>query len=278
MLSEEGLEHDYHEYLGKLSAMFQIALGIAGLLGALIANWSFPIIMWLSVIPQFVCLLISFQITDGNKVANKVGNIVADLKEGVSVFIHNANLRLLSITDIIDYSLGESGYQFQSAFFNTLIPIWAVGIARTLQNIGAAVGFHFSGKIINKFKAVPVLFFGEIFSKITTFTALIFPTAFSPFLMSTNSFLYGTASTATSSLMQKEFTDKQRATMSSLNSFMGSLFFGIIAFVTGLFADKIGPRDALLILQVASLIVVYLLWKLYKMNKPLPSSSFLKYN
>jgi MFS family permease len=267
MLSEEGLEHDYHEYLGKLSAMFQVALGIAGLLGALIANWSFPIIMWLSVIPQFICLFISFQITDGNKVANKVGNIITDLKEGIGVFIHNANLRLLSITDIIDYSLGESSYQFQSAFFNTLIPIWAVGIARALQNIGAAIGFHFSGKIINKFKAVPVLFFGEIFSKLTTFTALIFPTAFSPFLMSTNSFLYGTASTATGSLMQKEFTDKQRATMSSLNSFAGSLFFGVLAFVTGLFADKLGPRNALLILQILSLVVLGLLWKLYRINR-----------
>jgi MFS family permease len=267
MLSEEGLEHDYHIYYGRLSSMFQIALGSAGILGALIANWSFPLVMWLSIVPQFICVIISSQIADGAIANKEKGNIIGDLKEGLGTFFHNANLRLLSITDIIDYGLGETSYQFQAAFYNTLLPIWAVGFAKSLSNIGAAIGFHFSGKVINKFKAVPVLFFGELYSKVSSFTALLLPTIFSPFLISTNSFFYGTGSVASGSLMQKEFTDKQRATMSSLNSFGGSLFFGILAFATGFFADKLGPRSALLIVQVMSLVVVGLLWKLYRMDK-----------
>jgi len=55
--------------------------------------------------------------------------------------------------------------------------------------------------------------------------------------------------------------------MSSLNSFGGSLFFGIIAVVTGFSADKLGPRGAMLIIETMSLVVVGLIWKLYKINK-----------
>lgn len=267
MLSEEGMGHDYHEYLGRLSSMFQIALAVSGVLGALIATWSFPLIMWLSVIPQLICLFIGFRIIDSKKIIEHTDSILTHLKEGLTVFFRNSDLRLLSIASILDYGIGETSYQFQAAFYNMVLPIWAVGVAKTLSNVGAAIGFRFSGKIISKFKAINILLFGELYSKVTNFTALIFPTALSPFLMATNSVFFGTGSVAESSLMQKEFTDKQRATMSSLNSFAGSLFFGLFAFMTGLFADRIGPRNALLINQVISLSVIWVTIKLIRVHR-----------
>lgn len=267
MLSEEGLEHDYHIYSGKLSSMFQIALGASGLIGAFLANWSFQLIMWLSVIPQIICLYLSFQIIDSNKIRSGTNNVLQDLREGLFAFTHNVNLRLLSITSIWGFASGETSYQFQAAFYNTVLPVWAIGIAKTLSNIGATIGFYFAGKVINRFGSFKTLLFGEIYSKLSNFISLIFPTPISPFLMSSNSFFYGTESTAEGSLLQKEFSDKQRATMSSLNSFAGSFFFGIFAFLIGLFADKLGARNALLILSISSLPIVWLRWKLLKINK-----------
>ena len=271
MLSEEGLEHDYHSYLGKLSSLFQVALAISGLLGALIANWSFPLIMWLSVIPQLLCVFISFKIIDSSKVVRHTTSIFFDLKEGLMEFVHNSNLRLLSIASILDYGIGETSYQFQAAFYNTVLPIWLVGVAKTLSNVGAAIGFRFSGKIIGKFKALNTLIFGQIYSRIVNVAGLVFPTILSPFLMSTSSIFFGTGSVAESSLMQKEFTDKQRATMSSLNSFAGSLFFGIFAFITGLFADRVGPRNALLLNQILSFLVIWVTLKLFRSQRKQPA-------
>ncbi len=267
MLSEEGVEHDYHVYSGKLSAMFQAALAISGLLGALIANWSFALVMWISVVPQFLCLLISMQVADGKKSAPKEGTVFTDIAEGVKVFIRNPKLRLLSMTNILDYGIGEASYQFQAAFYNTVLPIWAVGLVKTLSNIFATIGFQFSGKVINKFKAIPVLIFGELYSKTISFLALIFATFVSPFLMSTTSLFFGFSSVASDSLLQKEFTDNQRATLSSLNSFMGSMFFAAFVFCMGFVADKIGARSALLVAQLFSVVTLGLLWKLYRLNK-----------
>jgi hypothetical protein len=67
-----------------------------------------------------------------------------------------------------------------------------------------------------------------------------------------------------SSLMQKEFTDEQRATMGSLNSLAGSLFFSLISVMLGLVADQVGPTKALLGLQGFSLIQMFIYGRLVK--------------
>lgn len=266
MLSEEGMEHDYHVYSGKLSSVFQVALGVSGLLGAFLVHWSFPLIMWLSVIPQLFCLIIASQIENSKAIQTAQKNMWSDLKEGLSAFIHNPNLRLLSASSIVSFGLGETSYQFQAAFYATLLPVWAIGIAKTLLNVGAAIGFYFSGKVINKFGDKVTLFGGQVYSIISTFIALIVPTVASPFLMASNSFFYGTGSTAQSSLLQKEFTDRQRATMSSMNTFAGSLFFGVYAFFIGSLADHLGPRSALFILEACTLPVLLIMWKLVRLK------------
>lgn len=275
VLADEGMEHEYHTYYGKLTSMFQIALGVSGLLGAVIANWSFPLIMWLSVVPQVICLFLSLQIIDSTRVIERTTSIMKDLKEGISAFFNNSNLRLLSITSIWGFASGETSYQFQAAFYNTVLPVWAIGIAKTLSNVGATIGFYFAGKVIKRYGNFKILFFGEIYSKFITLVSYIFATSLSPFLMSTTSFFYGTGSTAEGTLMQREFTDKQRATMSSLNSFAGSLFFGIFTFLVGLFADRVGPRISLLVLSMSSAPIIWLLWILLKKNKITEAKSML---
>lgn len=267
LLSEEGLQEEFHTYSGKLSAMFQIALVTSGLLGAVIANWSFPLVMWLSVIPQIICFGISFQITDAKQKAAPQSHILKDLQEAFYGFKNNANLRMLSYSSIISYATGETVYEFQAAFYNLLIPIWLVGVVSSLSNVFAAIGFYFSGKAIKRFKAISVLLASGIYSKGVDILALIFPTVLSPFVMASTSLFFGLGSTASTSLMQKDFTDKQRATMSSLNSFAGSLAFGILTLIAGLFADHIGPAKALLIIQIISLPSIWLVWKLYKVSQ-----------
>lgn len=68
-------------------------------------------------------------------------------------------------------------------------------------------------------------------------------------------------------LMQKEFTNEQRATMGSLNSFAGSILFGILAFLLGFLADKVSPARALLILQICQIGNLWIYWKLFKHHK-----------
>jgi MFS family permease len=267
MLSEEGLADEYHHYSGKLDSMFQAALAVSGILGAFIANWSFPLLMWLSVIPQLLCLCISFQIVDSKKIVLESTNMSNHLKEAVLAFFQNPKLRVLNITSVMGFSIGETAYQFQATFYNLVLPIWAVGVAKTASNAFAFLGYQISGKVISKYKPFPIVAAGYIYSWISNIVALIFPTPISPFLMSSNSIFHGLGSTASGTLLQQEFTDKQRATMSSLNSFSGSLAFGVVAYFTGFVADRVGPIKTMILLQIIMLPTFWFLWKLYHISK-----------
>ncbi len=266
-LTESKKGDNYPSVLGKIRSMFAIALAISAVLGGFIANSSFAAVMWLSVISQLICLSISLFLKEPEIHSLKSGNIYLHLKEAFSNFVQNRKIRLISISSGIVFGIGESVWQFQAAFYQMLWPIWAIGIAKTLSNLGAFISFRISGKLIEKFSAVKILLASNIYSRISNIFAVVFPSFASPLLMSSNSLWYGVAQVSKSSLLQKEFTNKQRATMGSLDSLLENIFFGIVAVSLGLLADKLTPTKALLISQVLLLPTIWLYWKLYKSNK-----------
>jgi MFS family permease len=263
-LAQTKEEHKYDEFLGKTSSMFQIALASSAILGGVLANWSFAFVMWLSVIPQILCTILSFLLVDPTVHSKESGNIFGDFKKAFLYFLRNKKLRLLSLSSVIGYAFGESSYQFQSAFYNTIWPLWAIGIAKTLSNLGAAVSFYFSGKLIKKFDSLKILVADNLVNRLVNIIAIVFPSVFSPILMSSTSLFFGVTTVARSSLMQKEFTTEQRATMGSLDSFAGSILFGIVAFSVGLVADTLSPARAFLILQIFMFANLWVYWRLFK--------------
>lgn len=266
-LSEVGNQHNYDEYLGRTSAMFQIALALSGILGSILAVWSYALIMWLSVIPQLLCFILAFFLIEPKIFTKRSGNIYQHLQDAYKHFITNKKLRLLSISSVLGYGFGEASYQFQSAFYNTLWPVWAIGIAKALSNIGASVSFHYSGRLIKKFNGLKILIIDNIFNRCVNIISTAFPSVFSPLLMSTTSIFFGVTTVTKNSLMQKEFSNGERATMGSLNSFAGSIFFGIIAILLGFTADHLSPSRAFLLLQIFQLFNLWMYWKLFRHYK-----------
>lgn len=262
-LADDGLEGEYGEHLGKTSSTEQLALGISAAIGSVIASFSFTYLMWLSVISQVIMLVVSYGFVEPKSRKKLDANIYSHMKEAFNLFIHNRKLRLLSITTIIDYSFSEMMYQFRAAFITMVWPLWAVGLSNVLNNFGATLSFHYSGKILRKYKATSLLFFNTIRGKITGLIAYGIPTFISPFLMATGSLMYGVSSVAVNKLMQKEFSDHQRATMSSLNSLGSSLGFAVMSLILGGLADAMNPAKALLTFNIISLPIIYLYWLIF---------------
>ncbi len=263
-LEETRHEHEYAEYLGKISSMFQVALAASAVLGGILASWSFPLIMWLSVIPQLCCVVLSFHIREPKIHSAMSGNIFQHLRMAVKKFRENKQLRLLTFSHIVGYGFGEAGFQFQSAFYNSIWPVWAIGFAKTFSYLFATFSFRISGKLIKRFGGIEVIIADNIYNRFVNIIATLFPTILSPLLMSSTSIFHGITSVAKSTLLQKEFTNEQRATMGSLNSFAGSIFFGIVAFVLGSVADSLSPARALFLLQVFQIGNLWIYWKLFK--------------
>ncbi|MGH2497114.1 MAG: MFS transporter [Ktedonobacteraceae bacterium] len=270
-VAASGDEQNYHDYYGKVTSMLSFSAAIAVVLGAIIAYWSFPLALWLSVIPQLLCVFIAFQFVEPPMRRKQSESIFTHIREALRYLVTNKKLRLLSIAGIIDTSVGGVSLRFRPAFYQTLWPVWAIGFARVIQYSGQAISFRASGKILNRFRAIKVLIFNTSVSKVIAILALLFPTVVSPVLLSSSGILYGPSAVASNTLLQREFTDRQRATIASINSFFGSIFFAIFGAIFGIFADRIGPAMSLLIAQLFLLPIILLYWLVFhaeKQHKP----------
>lgn len=263
-LADDGLESEYDEYLGKTSSTEQLALGLSALAGGVIATFSFNYLLWLSVLSQATMLYVSYLFIEPKSRKRSDTNLFAHLREAVKLFITNKKLRLLSFASIINYSFSEMMYQFRAAFISMVWPLWAVGLANVLSNIGATLSFYFSGKIIKRFKAVNILLFRGFWTKSASFIAYGIPSIFSPLILATSSLLFGVGSVVESKLMQAEFSDHQRSTMASLNSLVGNIVFAIMSVILGSLADAMSPAKALFILNLASMPIIYIYYQLFK--------------
>lgn len=266
-LLQERKEKNFGIHLGKISSIEQFALGVAAALGGILSLWGFAILLGLSVCAQAVCLVLSLFFTEPSVHSRKSGNIYNHLKESVQYFVKNKKLRTLNIATMLSFGLGEASYSFISAFYATVWPLWAVSLAKMFHNIGASTGFWFSGKIVNKFGATTILIWGNIYNRVVNIIASGFPSLISPLLVASTSLRYGPTSVAKNILLQKEFTGPERATMGSLNSLSGSIFFAIVAYGMGFVADKVGPAQSFLLIQFLSFIHLFLYIKLARMKQ-----------
>lgn len=263
-LAETGKTEEYSDNLGRLSSLFQVALALSALLGSFIANWSFAWVMWLSVIPQIMCLLISLRLVEPKVVVSKESNPYAHFKEAWQLLVNNVRLRWIALASVIGTSAGEAIFLFNATFIASLWPIWAIGVQKFLANMGAFVSFLTAGKLIKKYGEYPVMFWSRVYGRVTSVIAYAFPTLLSPLILASHSLLYGSITVADSTLQQKEFSNKQRATMGSVISFGHSLGTAVMTLLIGYLGDVYGPVKALLIMQIPQTFPLFIYWRLWR--------------
>ncbi|WHT16245.1 MFS transporter [Crossiella sp. CA-258035] len=257
-LLEAGREEEFPRHSGRVNSMFQLALALAAPLGGVIAGlWSLRAVVVLSVLPQVLCLLVALRVREPRVRGPLAPNALAHLGSALRGIRGNPVLRRMTLVSALRYS-GESAAQLSPAFVAGLWPLWALGLWRTFGHGVAFAGFRVSGWVIGRVGAARTLLFAELFDHVANFVALIKPTVFSPVLL--GSPLYGMSATAQQTLLQREFTDRERATMGSLASLLGSVLYALVALGAGLLADRWGIVVALLGIQAVVLIALPLAW------------------
>jgi MFS family permease len=265
-----GREAEFHDYLGRTASMFQIALATSAIIGGFIGNFSLRLLMFISVIPQVVTLLVSFFFFDipaaESGEPDQRANPFLHLGKSLKLFAHNPALRRISIASAWSNAFGEGGYQFQAAFIAGIWPVWAIGIAKTLGNVSAAISFRFSGAVIKRFGMLRSSLFGRIYGRILMTVAVTWVTRVSPLLMSLGGLMFGVQSVADGALMHREYSDEQRATMGSISSLLGSVFFALASVLIGFMADRFSPRLSFLFIQLLMVPPIIILGFQHRLN------------
>jgi len=262
-LQKSGKKINYHHEYGKMNSWLELSGFLGVFIGSLLASRSLSLLFTLSILPRILATIISLGFVDPKVKKKKIENVVHHLKDSWQIYKNNIKIRLLSIADIIGY-VGGVTWNFQSAFYNLFLPTWATSMVMSVNFFTSFVSFRLSGKLIRKYKAVKVLFYSEIYCRILVLFAHFFPTIASPFIIATASVSYGPSVVAKSTILQNEFTNEQRATMTSINSFVGNIMYSVSAVFVGMAADKFGVAKSLLFVQLLMVTISIIYYKLFK--------------
>lgn len=267
-LLEAGREEEFPRHAGRANSMFQIALALAAPIGGVVAGaWSPRAVVVLSVVPQVLCVLVALRVREPRVHGPLESNVPAHLGSALRGIRRNPVLRRMALVSALRCS-SESAAQLSPVFVAGLWPLWALGLWRTFGHGVAFVGFRVSGWVIGRVGAARTLLFGELFDNLVNFVALVMPTVFSPVLLGSPA--YGMSTIAQQTLLQREFTDQERATMGSLASLLGSVLYALVALGAGLVADRWGIVPALLAIQAVVLIALPLAWWVHAHAPSLP--------
>lgn len=270
-LLEAGREEEFPRHSGRVNSMFQIALALAAAIGGMVAGaWSLRGVVVLSVVPQVLCVLVALRVREPRVHGPLESNVLVHLGSALRGIRRNPVLRRMTLVSALRYS-SESAAQLSPVLVAGLWPLWALGLWRTFGHGVAFVGFRVSGRVIGRVGAARTLLFGELFDNVANFVALIKPTVFSPVLLGSPA--YGMSTIAQQTLLQREFTDRERATMGSLASLLGSVLYALVALGAGLVADRWGIVAALLAIQAVVLIALPLAWWVHAHASSLPAGA-----
>ncbi|SEH04109.1 Predicted arabinose efflux permease, MFS family [Nonomuraea solani] len=270
-LLEAGREEEFPRHSGRVNSMFQIALALAAAIGGVVAGaWSLHVVVVLSVVPQVLCVLVALRVREPRVHGPLESNVLVHLGSALRGIRRNPVLRRITLVSALRYS-SESAAQLSPVFVAGLWPLWALGLWRTFGHGVAFVGFRVSGWVIGRVGAARTLLFGELFDNMANFVALVKPTVFSPVLLGSPA--YGMSTIAQQTLLQREFTDRERATMGSLASLLGSVLYALVALGAGLVADRWGIVAALLAIQAVVLIALPLAWWVHARASSLPAGA-----
>jgi MFS family permease len=264
-LKQDGQEAHYAEHKGKLGSIGSFAAAAGALVSGFIASIAFVYVAWASLVTALLALGCAFFFVEpARRGRSENETFFSHLREAVMQFKHNAKLRNLSIASTLDWGLGGSANVFQVAFVATLWPTWAIGFAQVARDLSYAVAGWFSGRVLKFFGSERWLFGVSFARSAIGLVAYGFPTVASPAILAVDDALVAPAHAAQSELMQKEFTEHQRATIDSLNSLMGNLFMGICSIGLGFLADYIGVAHSLVVTQILLLPILYVYFLVLK--------------
>lgn len=246
-MEELGRSDQFDILYAKSSGWNQIGLGVSALSAAVITYYfSLQTLAWCSFVLAIGQLIIAFLYVEPKEIKKK--HQVTSFKHFLIAFRklkRNRRLRFYAIIDTFSRAVGFASHRFESAYFATLIPEWLINIARLCKQICGTISF-FLFPYVKKWRMIP-LFFGSMAANVIIRSiGVCINTVATPFIMAGVNLFYGVEQTSGTTILQKEFSAAQRATMKSIISFMSNLVQAAMLFFFGWLADFSSPRTAIL--------------------------------
>ena len=259
-----GEKDEFHSFYAKNNIALEVGGIISAITGTVLAAISYSLVLWISVVPEVLAVLVTFSMIEPPRLSPLSGNMFSHLGDVFRYYKKNSHLRMMSIASIIGGGVGGAAWNMMPAYYNQYVPLRYVGSMLSANYLWSTIGFRASDWFMKRFNPASILIFSEAYARIVSFMALVGSTVASPFVMMLAGITYGPSDTAKQHLLHEEFTDAQRATMDSLNSLVTSIVYAFFLVLAGYLADRYSPRFSLLVCNIFMVPVFFICRSTYK--------------
>ena len=248
-------ENKYDIVYARSKSFSQIGLATGALLAALVTYfYSLNILAWVSTLPALGQAIVTLFFVEPNTYIKEEKSSFKHFLAAWKDLCKNRKLQILAIIQMLNKGIGYPAYRLEGVYFNMLIPTWMVNITRVIKQLSGAISFSIT-PYIRKLGFFKILLLSSIGNVLIRSVGVVLNNFASPFIISLVNLFYGSETTAESALLQKELSQKQRATMGSIVSLVGGLFKAIMYYVIGLIADAFSIYFAIVLLIVCKAVV-----------------------
>ncbi len=256
-LQNLGKSDRLHKFLGKkIDFAIHSALFISCIIGGFLAfEFDYTFVLWMTVIPNIICLFISFFFTETQTYSLNGLRALVHLKRSLKGFgVKKNSLKIFAVTSL--ESIQQAVYRMEIVFIKTLMPLWGIGIYKGLVHLALSISFFNSGKIIEKQGHKKSAIEGQIIFAIIQVIAYSLTIIISPALLIISYLFKGYSQNATKVLVLHSLSNKERATMDSILSMSNSLIASFMFIIMGLLAEYMGLSYAAITLIIFRMLLV----------------------
>lgn len=244
-LKEEGRENSYKKIIGTYMALWPLGASLGAIIGGYIAKYSLQATVSASFIPIVIIFILSFFLKEPLYEKEQQKNILRHMFRTSKTVISNKQILLLLLASFVMLAFGEIVHLISPLFFKFKeIPIEYFGWIGAFGSAFSSLGHYLSHNISERFGNKLTLIIATLLSPIVTLLATISPGILVIIIWSISGLFFGIKNPIISHLINIEVDSGKRATIMSINSFMGQLGVAIMAPLIGYWADLYSIQTA----------------------------------
>jgi large-conductance mechanosensitive channel len=245
----------YHKIYARITSYYQFALFMGSLIGAVVAFYSMRLAIILNILPLTIALGLSLVVVEPRCKAVPETSFIKQFIAAIKNLWRNRRLRYVATGNGLNYGLNESAYSFNSVFISQFVPVWALGIFKSLGHLLNSFGAHLSNRIARKIGIGRTAGYGLVTDNFMNIVSVLCNSILTPIVRLGSPLAEGVYSPAINTITQNEIPSKIRATTLSIASIFASLCYSGAAVIVGYLADITSPYWALLAAYTMALIM-----------------------
>lgn len=247
-LKEERKEHHYKMVIGTFYALWPVGASIGSIIGGYLAKVSLSFPVGLSLIPLLFAFILTLMLKEPKYKKEEHKNVLKHMFNSSKIIIQNKQLIILAIGGFILMAFGETIHLLGPLFFKFKeIPIelfgWVTAFVFGFSSLGHYYSHTISEKIGNKKTLIIAVLGSPILLILATLTTKYYAIA----LFVIPSIFFGLRNPIIDHLLNAEVSSSKRATIISINNFLGQLGVAIFAPFIGYFAELYSINTAFMI-------------------------------